>query len=213
MTSVPSTSWSTTRALVSTSESSAAVWTPNRPPLMSWSPPSCDSATQRPPGCNVEGDGLIVNVSSIAAFMPFGSYSAAKAWVVAFTQGLHTSCAGTASARSLRALVWCAPNSTSVRGWTCHERATGCGYSRASRRSGFVRCRRWAKSFDSRLGLPGIRIRYSIPANEGDSSREIRIARCGEAALSSAYSSLSSCARAAATTSGSVSAAVWCSGS
>ncbi len=39
--------------------------------------------------------GLIVNVSSIAAFMPFGSYSAAKSWVVAFTQGLHAELAGT----------------------------------------------------------------------------------------------------------------------
>ena len=55
------------------------------------------------PGMQNRGSGLIVNVASIAAFMPFGSYSAAKSWVVAFTQGLHTELAGTGAS----AIVTC----------------------------------------------------------------------------------------------------------
>ena len=46
-------------------------------------------------GMSSRGRGLIVNVSSIAGFLPFGSYSAAKAWVIFFTQGLATELAGT----------------------------------------------------------------------------------------------------------------------
>lgn len=47
------------------------------------------------PGMKRRGRGLIINVSSIAAFMPLGSYSAAKSWGVAFTQGLHSELSGT----------------------------------------------------------------------------------------------------------------------
>jgi short-subunit dehydrogenase len=47
--------------------------------------------------------GLIVNVSSIAGFLPFGSYSAAKAWVIFFSQGLATELAGT----EVRAVAVC----------------------------------------------------------------------------------------------------------
>jgi short-subunit dehydrogenase len=40
------------------------------------------------------GNGSIINVSSVAGWLPLGTYNAAKAWVTAFTTGLATQVAG-----------------------------------------------------------------------------------------------------------------------
>jgi uncharacterized protein len=47
--------------------------------------------------------GTIINVSSVAGFLPFGTYSAAKSWATAFTQGLATELDGT----GVRAIAVC----------------------------------------------------------------------------------------------------------
>ena len=41
------------------------------------------------------GRGFVINVASVAAFFPRGTYSASKAWVVRFTQGAARELAGT----------------------------------------------------------------------------------------------------------------------
>jgi hypothetical protein len=41
------------------------------------------------------GSGSIINVSSVAGWVPMGTYSAAKAWVTLFTEGLAVELAGT----------------------------------------------------------------------------------------------------------------------
>lgn len=41
------------------------------------------------------GRGCVINVASVAAFLPGGTYTAAKAWVVAFTRGLAAELHGT----------------------------------------------------------------------------------------------------------------------
>lgn len=47
------------------------------------------------PGMVSRGRGAVVNVASVAAFLPGGTYSAAKAWVTTFTASLVLELAGT----------------------------------------------------------------------------------------------------------------------
>jgi short-subunit dehydrogenase len=47
------------------------------------------------PGMVARGQGMVLNVSSVAAWAPVGTYSAAKAWVTVFTEGLAAELAGT----------------------------------------------------------------------------------------------------------------------
>ncbi|MCG6495997.1 SDR family oxidoreductase [Kitasatospora sp. A2-31] len=47
------------------------------------------------PGMRERRRGAIVNVASVAAFLPRGTYGASKAWVVSFTQGVMRDLGGT----------------------------------------------------------------------------------------------------------------------
>lgn len=47
------------------------------------------------PGMVERGSGMLLNVSSVAGFLTAGSYSAAKAWITSFTEGLHAELEGT----------------------------------------------------------------------------------------------------------------------
>ena len=55
------------------------------------------------PGMIARGRGAIINVASAAAFVPRGTYSAAKAWTVTFTESLAAELDGT----GVRALALC----------------------------------------------------------------------------------------------------------
>jgi uncharacterized protein len=47
------------------------------------------------PGMVVRGRGNVINVSSVAGWVPMGTYAAAKAWVTVFTEGLGAELSGT----------------------------------------------------------------------------------------------------------------------
>ena len=55
------------------------------------------------PGMVERGTGAIINVSSVAGWIPGGTYSAAKAWVTSFTEGLSLDLHGT----GVRAVAVC----------------------------------------------------------------------------------------------------------
>jgi short-subunit dehydrogenase len=47
------------------------------------------------PGMVERGRGIVINVSSVAGWVPMGTYAAAKSWVTVFTEGLGAELSGT----------------------------------------------------------------------------------------------------------------------
>ncbi|MEJ1231413.1 MAG: SDR family NAD(P)-dependent oxidoreductase [Galbitalea sp.] len=78
-------------------------------------------------GMMARGHGAIVNVSSTAGFMTMGSYSAMKAWVTSYTEGLAVELKGTGVTATALCPAGCAPISTTARASRRAASPTRCG--------------------------------------------------------------------------------------
>ncbi len=84
-------------------------------------------------GMVARGSGAIINVSSVAGWMPSGTYGAAKSYVIAFTEGLAAELDGS-GVRALVALSGVYPDRVPRAGW--HRDGRPAGVALARRRPG-----------------------------------------------------------------------------